>query len=202
MQWLKSLFGDKPATGDSPVSRRVAHGHPLVIRNPKIGFLNLMEAPARPLVDEDLTALKGLFSGCLESAGDVPICDVLMIYATIETDGAVQNASHSLREIIHKSRALIAVVATENGAESYIAAAKRPGSGKANLVMTLKRNGQVFPNFFKRLFEMMYQGVTMPMAWVKLAPQVPGREHKDVPGTICAMEVTHVLFKSVPDATR
>lgn len=118
-----------------------------------------------------------------------------MVYARIEANGAIQNASQNLREIIHKSHAPIVVVATENDGQSYIAASKRHGSGKANLVMTLKRNGQVFPNFFKELFAMMRRGITMPMAWVKLAPQVPGMEHKNVPETICVMEVTHVLFK-------
>jgi len=111
----------------------------------------------------------------------------------------IQNASQSLREIIHKSHAPIVVVATENGVQPYIAAGKCPGAGKANLVMTLKRNGQIFPSFFKELFGMMHHGVTMPMAWVKLAPQIPGRENDNVPGTICAMEVTHVVFKLVVD---
>jgi hypothetical protein len=194
MQWLKSIFGGRPGAGGTDVSRPVTHRHPLVIQNPKIGFLNLIGASARPLVDEDVTALKPLFSGCLESDGDTPICDVLMIYAAIEADGVIQNASHSLREIIHKSQAPIVVVATENGVQSYIAACKSPGAGKANLVMTLKRNGQIFPGFFKELFGMMRHGVTMPMAWAKLAPQIPGRENDNVPGTICAMEVTHVVF--------
>ena len=200
MQWLKFLFGKKPAAAESHLSRRVTHGNPLVIQNPKIGFLNLMGVAAGPLLDEDMIALKPFFSACLQSGSDTPVCDVLMIYATIGADGGIQNSSDSLRNIIHKSHSSIVVVATENGAQSYIAASKRPGSGKANLVMTLKRNGHVFPNFFKKLFEMMHHGVTMPMAWVKLAPQTPGVEHNNVPGTICAMEVTHVLFKSVGDA--
>jgi hypothetical protein len=201
MQWLKSLFGGRPSAGESYISRPVTHQHPFVIQNPKIGFLNLIGASARPLVDEDVTALKPLFSGCLESDGDTPICDVLMIYAAIEADGLIQNASHSLREIIHQSHAPIAVVATENGVQSYIAAGKRPGAGKANLVMTLQRNGQSFPSFFKELFGMMRHGVTMPTAWVKLAPQSPEGENNNVPGTICAMEVTHVVFNLVVDTT-
>ena len=195
MQWLKSFFGGKPAAGERYVSRQVTHSDPLVIQNPKIGFLNLIGASARPQVDEDVAALKPLFSVCLESDGDAPICDVLMIYATIEADGVIQNAAHSLREIIHNSHAPIAVVATENSVQSYMAAGKSARSGKANLVMTLKRNGQIFPEFFKQLFGMMHNGVTMPMAWVKLAPQVSGTEHDNVPETICAMEVTHVLFQ-------
>ena len=119
----------------------------------------------------------------------------LLVYARIEANGAIQNASQNLREIIHKSHAPIVVVATENDGQSYTAASKRPGSGKANLVMTLKRSGHVFPNFFKELFTMMHRGIAMPMAWVKLAPQIPGVEHHNVPETICAMEVTHVRFE-------
>jgi hypothetical protein len=175
MQWLKSFLGGKPAAAESYVSRQVTHSDPLVIQNPKIGFLNLIGASASPLVHEDVTALKPLFSDCLKSDGDAPTCDVLMIYATIKADGVMQNTAHSLREIIAKSRAPIVVVATENSVESYIAASKRPGAGKANLVMALTRNGQIFPDFFKELFGMMHHGDTMPMAWVKLAPQIPGR---------------------------
>lgn len=195
MQWLKSFFGRKPAAVESYVSRQVTHSDPLVIQAPKIGFLNLIGAPASPLVHEDMTALKPLFSGCLKGDGDVPICDVLMLYATVKADGAIHHTTHSLREIITKSRAPIVVVATENSAESYIAASKSTGLGKANLVMTMTRNGQIFPTFFKELFGMMHHGVTVPMAWVKLAPQIPGREQRNVPGTVCSMEVTHVLFK-------
>ncbi|HET8888243.1 MAG TPA: hypothetical protein VFQ41_05015 [Candidatus Angelobacter sp.] len=195
MKWLKSFFGGSPAAEKANVSRQVTHSDPLVIQNPKIGFLNLIGASASPLVHEDMTALHPLFSGCVQSDDDAPICDVLMIYATIKADGMLQNTTHSLRDIIGKSHAPIVVVATENSVESYIAASKGPGSGKANLVMTLQRKGPIFPDFFKELFGMMHRGVTMPMAWVKLAPQIPGREHENVPGTICAMEVTHVLFQ-------
>jgi len=194
MQWLKSLFGGTSAARESG-SRRVTSKDPLIIRNPKMAFLNLMGGPASLLVKEDATALKPLFSECLESPHDVPICDVLMVYATIGADGGILKASGNLREIVHESRAPIVVVATENDGPSYIAASKRPGLGKANLVMTLKRNGQAFPEFFKKLFGMMHGGVTMPMAWVKLSPQGPGAKHENVPETICAMEVTHVLFK-------
>jgi hypothetical protein len=194
MAWLKSIFGGRPASEPSGISRKVTHRHPLIIQSPKIGFLNLVGAAASPLVQEDVTVLKPLFSDCLESDGNAPICDVLMIYATIKADGAVENTERSLRQIISESQAPIVVVATENSAESYIAAGKHPRSSNANLVMTLKRNGQIFPEFFKELFGMMHRGITMPMAWVKLAPQIP-REQKNVPGTICAMEVSHVLFK-------
>lgn len=196
MKWLRFSFGNRPPASEGHFSRRVTYEHPLLIQDPKVGFLSLMGPLARPLIEEDAATLKTLFSSCLESNSETPICDVLMIYARIEANGAIQSASQNLREIIEKSHASIVVVATENDGQSYIAASKRPGAGKANLVMTLARNGQGFGNFFKELFTMMHRGVTMPMAWVKLAPQIPGMEHKNVPETICAMEVTHVIFTS------
>lgn len=196
MNWLKSLFGRKETTNESYGPRRVTHANPLTIQNPKIGFLNLIGTAGRPLINEDINVLKPLFSACLESDGDIPICDVLMVYAKIEGNGAIQNTSHTLREIIHKSHAPIVVVATENEGASYIAAGKRSEQSRANLVMTLKRNGQIFSSFLKELFAMMHRGITMPLAWVKLAPQGPGLKHEEVPETICAMEVTHILFKS------
>jgi hypothetical protein len=202
MKWLNSLLGRKDLGGESYTTRRVTLENPLIIQDPKIGFLNLMGALARPLIKEDANALKSMFSGCMESDGDIPVCDVLMIYATIDPSGTIQNIPFSLREIIYKSHAPIAVVATENDVQSYIAAGKRSGVGRANLVMTLSRKGQMFPNFFRELFAMMHRGVTMPMAWVKLAPQIPGKDRPNVPGTMCAMEVTHVLFKSGADLAR
>ena len=35
----------------------------------------------------------------------------------------------------------------------------------------------------------------MPLAWVKLAPQVSGAEHEDAPGTIFAPEAGQVTFR-------
>jgi hypothetical protein len=194
MEWLKSIFGKGSAPESRTISRKITLNDPLIIENPKIAFLNLMGPAASRFIAEDATALKPLFSEYSNSDGSVPVCDVLMIYATITPDGAVQNTEHNLRELINKSHAPIVVVATENSAESYIATGKLPRLSNANLVMTLKRNGQIFPDFFKELFGMMHHGTTMPVAWIKLAPQSP-MEQKNVPGTIFAAEVSHKLFK-------
>jgi hypothetical protein len=32
------------------------------------------------------------------------------------------------------------------------------------------------------------------MAWVELAPQIPGYDHPDAPGTIMAAEAGHLVF--------
>jgi len=61
--------------------------------------------------------------------------------------------------------------------------------------MTLDRRGRVFPKFFQRLFTEMTRGVSMPVAWVKLASQIPGADHADCPGTIFSCEAGQLVFK-------
>jgi hypothetical protein len=34
----------------------------------------------------------------------------------------------------------------------------------------------------------------MPVAWVQLAPQIPGTVHENVPDSIFAAEVSHICF--------
>ena len=41
----------------------------------------------------------------------------------------------------------------------------------------------------------MLAGTSMPLAWVKLAPQVP-EQRPDIPATICLMEAGHIAFGS------
>jgi hypothetical protein len=42
---------------------------------------------------------------------------------------------------------------------------------------------------------MMKAGVSMPMAWVKLAPQGAKLEHEDLPSTIFSAEISHIIFQ-------
>ena len=119
----------------------------------------------------DKAALVSLFSSSVESSDVPPICSVLFLYCHIEPSGNIRGSSRGLREIIRDSRAAVVVVASENSGNSYIAAGKQRGYGQANLVMALDRRGDVFPKFFQRLFTEMKQGVSMPVAWVKFAPQ-------------------------------
>lgn len=53
-----------------------------------------------------------------------------------------------------------------------------------NLVMTLKRKGANFPSFLQKLLAQMAYGVTMPVAWNDLCPQIPGLDHPDAPESI------------------
>src|SRR5262245_26513622 len=166
--FLSKLFG----------ARRVEAG--------TLGILDLCGDKAAALVAADRAALAPLFRVVSESTGQPPRCNLLLLYCAIENDGRIAGRSLGLREIIRDSGAPIVVVAMPNSGESYNAAAKGKSYGRANLVMTLDRKGDAFGRFFQRLFAEMKQGTSMPIAWVKLAPQAPGIAHTDCPDTIFA----------------
>lgn len=166
------------------------------IESPKLGFLNLKGAADEQILAEDKRALASLFSACQESSTAAPACDVLFIYCDIGSDGRISGTTASLREIIRDCGARVVVVASENAGDSYIAAAaQQTGNGHANLVMTIDRRDAVFSTFFSRLFAEMMKGTSMPMAWAKLAPQIPGHDHADCPGAIFSAEAGQIAFK-------
>lgn len=195
MSWINRLFGQKQETSGGPQARRVTVRDPLVISSPTIGYFNLLGTQADGILTEDKTALGPLFSRSESSDQDPPVCDVLMLYARIEPDGRIAGSVRGLREITRDARAAIVVVASENGGNAYIAGAKKTGYGQANLVLTLARRGPVFDKFFAALFSQMFQGTTMPLAWVNLAPQIPGKVHENCPDTIFVAEISHIAFK-------
>ncbi|MCX6851659.1 MAG: hypothetical protein NTY98_22385 [Verrucomicrobia bacterium] len=165
------------------------------IQSPRLGFLNLKGAAGNHMLAEDRSAIAPLFSAVLESSTTPPLSDVLFIYCDIGTDGRISGTSGGLRDLIRDSGARVVVVASENPSEGCIATAKNSDYGHANLVLTLNRRGAVFPAFFSRLFSLMMIGTSMPMAWVKLAPQIPGLDHADCPGTIFLAEAGQISFK-------
>jgi len=195
MEWLKRFVGLKSSETRRTSVRQVTVNNPLVVSSPRIGFFNLLGPAAQSIVEEDKRAFQPLFSSLDESSTAPPVCDVLMMYARIESDGRVCGSAEGLRDIIRRCGACIVVVASENEAEAYISAGKTTGYGQANLVMTLKRKGTTFTAFFAKLFDKMRRGVTMPVAWVQLAPQTPGARHNDCPESIFAAEISHIVFK-------
>ena len=165
------------------------------IQSPHLGILDLTHGSASAALTADKAAIGSLFDSLAESSADPPRCNVLFFYCQIEPDGTIRDFSRGVRELIRDSGVVVAVVATENPSQNYIAATKSCGYGKANLVMTLNRRGDIFPKFFQRLFSEMKRGVSMPVAWVKLAPQIPGAKHADCPDTIFACEAGQLTFK-------
>jgi hypothetical protein len=144
---------------------------------------------------EDQSALAPFFSSVNESTDTVPTCDVLLIYCDLNADGSVAGTAAKLREISRDAGAVIAIVASENPGARLRESAREsaPIYGPLNLVLTYDRKGEFFTTFFGRLFEKMAKdGMSMPNAWLKLAPQVSGAVYSECAETLCqfARQVT------------
>lgn len=87
------------------------------------------------------------------------------------------------------------VVASDNNGKSYAAAGRSTGYGLANLVLTLRPKGIAFTQFFAQLFRRMSNSKSMLLAWVELAPQIPGATHENCPESIFAARVSHIVFQ-------
>jgi hypothetical protein len=73
-------------------------------------------------------------------------------------------------------------VARENRSHDYVAGL--PAAGRpVNLVMTIQR-GAVFEDFVSGILSRVSRGETLPHAWSREAPQVPGSRRRDLPSCI------------------
>jgi len=178
MSLLSKIFGPKKS----------------VVESPKLGVLDLMKGESQSHIEADSTTFFHLFQSMEQNDRKPPVCDVLVIYSRILENGNIVGIDSSLREILRYSGASVAILATENSGDAYISAAADVGYGRANLVMTLNRNGSAFGKFFESLFLEMFKGESMLKAWVKLAPQNPHSQENDIPGTIFSSELGHICF--------
>jgi hypothetical protein len=166
-----------------------------VIVAPRFATLNLKGVEGEALVQADTLALKTVLGAAERSTTIAPKCDVLFLYSDLSADGRIASTQMWLGELVRASGATILVVASENPGPAY-SASKGPGYGRVNIVMTLARRGEAFPRFFVRLFEDMKRGASMPMAWVKIAPQGPVPEHNELPSTIFTCMAGGVRFRA------
>jgi hypothetical protein len=177
--------------------RAVTLQNPFVITNPVLGLLNLLGAAGDDLLKRDQADIGQLFSTVRVSVKDVPKCNVLFLYCQLDDTGRVAGTSSSLRDLIKAAQAHVMVVASPfdpKVVNSQLVAALGSGNDwPANVVITFDRRGSRFGRFFKQLFSRMLAGVTMPMAWVELAPQDPAGQD-DNPGTMFIPEVGYIAF--------
>lgn len=189
MGFLSNFFsGSKSSTQNTTVDR------PFRIPSPSIGFLNFLGAQGAVLVAADQKVLAPLFRASYESTAIVPKCEVLFLYCTVDARGKVVGSPFGIRQLIKEAGAYVAVVASENVPECYIKAMDSRNDWRANIALVVDRRTDLFSTFFRRLFEAMFSGQSMPMAWVELAPQIPGHEHPEAPSTIMVAEAGHVTF--------
>jgi len=171
---------------------------PLVINSPRLGMLNLKGSGASRMVTEDRSAIQGLFSSVDESTSTPPRSDVLFLYCDFGSDGHIAGTARSLRDIVRDSGAHVVIVASENSGKSCGAAAKPAGHGRADLVLILARKGDAFASFYRSLFGDMARGVPMPVAWVRLAPQIPGLVQVNCPDALFICEAGQITFGYPP----
>ncbi len=114
---------------------------------------------------------------------------------TIHPDGTVVGSREPIRETIKKAGAYVTVLAAENPPEVYVNSIGPRNDWSANIAMTIDRKGAKFGEFYARLFESMFKGQSMLLAWVQLAPQIPGHDHPDAPSAIMAAEAGHLIFE-------
>jgi len=112
--------------------------------------------------------------------------DILHVFVEVNSDGNLAQSAHTGAELIDiatNAGTKLLWIANGNNPEGYIKNFRVKGKA-INLVMTINRDGVKFSNFLHSLLGEMKYGATMPVAWNRLAPQIPGKEHSDAPATI------------------
>jgi hypothetical protein len=181
---------------------RITVDRPFVIRDPSISFVNLYSGPAiNPTMRKDFADLSPMFAQTVPVVdGRIPVCDILFAYCQLGPATEIVGSRGSLRDLLIAARARIIVVASEIPASTLSAPSfgraltARTKEWQANIVLVGSRNEPHFGPFFRSLFEQMWNGVSMMVAWNQLAPQIPNMAHTNVPGTLFLAEVSHIVF--------
>ena len=111
----------------------------------------------------------------------------------MDASGRLPAYPDGLRNLLKAAGTYAAVIASANPAEHYRNVLGPRKDWYANVTMTLDRKDDRLALFFQRLFERMFTGQSMLLAWVALAPQ-RGAGNPDAPGTIMAAEAGHITF--------
>jgi hypothetical protein len=182
-----------------PVPSSATAAKPLAIAAPSIGFLNLGGPRFEAIAARDQEEIGPVFGEKVQTATSPNLtCDVLFLYCAFEPSGSVVGQAFSVRDIIGNSGARVAVLASEYPLDMFSNPSFRKNVERSihppvNLVVVGNRNGEAFGRFFKLLFQDMWNGVSMPLAWIKLAPHGPPYA-PDIPACVATMEITHVVF--------
>jgi hypothetical protein len=122
--------------------------------------------------------------------------DIVHVLAAVTLDGYLGEGQITGTELIEKSASWgtkLLWLASSNDPQGYIKGFKPKGK-KLNLVMTIDRGEYRFSRFLEKLLSEMQSGSSMPVAWNRIAPQIPGQQHPDVPGTIFYCGLGQVRF--------
>ena len=170
-----------------------------VIQNPTLGLLNFLGERAAALVEQDRLDLTPIFQQRIEMATrPVPRCDVLFLYCKLDAQARVVAPFLTLRELVRRAGARIAVVASDIPKEDianphFATALGGNNTWPANIAITLDRGGAPFGRVFVRLFSMMLDGTDMLTAWVTIVPQIPNQP-SDPPVMFMVPEAGAIAF--------
>ena len=122
--------------------------------------------------------------------------DIVHVLAAVTPTGCLGESQITGTELIEKSVSWgtkLLWLASTNDPQGYIKGFK-PNGNKLNLVMTINRGEYRFANFLEKLLSEMKSGASMPVAWNRIAPQIPGQQHPDVPATIFSCGLGQTRF--------
>lgn len=122
--------------------------------------------------------------------------DIVHVLTAVTVDGRIGDSEISGTELIQQAaldNTKLLWIASSNDPKGYIKGFK-PNGNKLNVVMTIDRRGDCLSNFIGKLLNEMQSGLSMPVAWNKIAPQIPGQEHPDAPATIFYSGLGQVRF--------
>jgi hypothetical protein len=122
--------------------------------------------------------------------------DIVHLFVAVDGNGQIGKSSVTGTKLIEKAalwETKLLWIANNNAPEGYINGFK-PNGNKLNLVMTIDRGEHRFTNFLNKLLDEMKSGSSMPIAWNRIAPQIPGQVHPDAPQTIFWSGLGQVRF--------
>ena len=122
--------------------------------------------------------------------------DIVHVLSVVSPSGYLGESEINGTELIEKAASWgskLLWLANSNDPQGYIKGFK-PNGNKLNLVMTIDRGEFRFSNFLEKLFDEMQSGSSMPVAWNRIAPQIPGQPHPDAPETIFYSGLGQVRF--------
>lgn len=190
--WVVAFFAVVVAGGVWNRRRRS-----LVVQNPRVVVLSLDSDVAR--AHADAAEYRQQFSNVSESTDLASLArlgaDIVHLLAPVTADGQIAGRSWGdMQRALAAAKPKLVIVGSENPGDAYISGLSGTSTQPYNLVLTIAREGGTFWTFFHRLFDLMFRGTAMPVAWNKLAPQIPGQEHANVPSAICQMGAGQLTF--------
>ena len=122
--------------------------------------------------------------------------DIVHVLTAVTVDGRIGGSEISGTELIQQAaldNTKLLWIASTNDPQGYVKGFK-PNGNKLNVVMTIDRRGDCLSNFIGKLLHEMQSGLSMPVAWNKIVPQIPGQEHPDAPATIFYSGLGQIRF--------